>query len=151
VLMNSFATTDASLAALDAHPELAQDVPREFIQNKVPKLDARTLEPIDWPADPALEWAPPGHGDLYVALVTSGMLATLLEHGYRYAFVSNADNLGATLDTRILRWFVDSGAPFAMEVADRTAADRKGGHLARRASDGHLVLREIAQTPEADV
>jgi UTP--glucose-1-phosphate uridylyltransferase len=38
-----------------------------------------------------------------------------------------------------------------MEVADRTPADRKGGHIARRRSDGGLLLREIAQTPEADV
>jgi adenosylhomocysteinase len=151
VLMNSFATSDASTMALATHPGLAQDVENEFIQNRVPKLSADTLEPVAWPADPDLEWAPPGHGDLYVSLVTSGMLATLLHHGYHYAFVSNADNLGATLDERILSWFAESGAPFAMEVADRTAADRKGGHLARRRDDGHLVLREIAQTPEADL
>jgi UTP--glucose-1-phosphate uridylyltransferase len=36
-----------------------------------------------------------------------------------------------------------------MEVAPRTAADRKGGHLARR-PDGQLVLRELAQCPEED-
>jgi UTP--glucose-1-phosphate uridylyltransferase len=55
------------------------------------------------------------------------------------------------LDPRILAWLADSGAPFLMEVADRTPSDRKGGHLARRRSDGGLVLREIAQTPDADV
>jgi UTP--glucose-1-phosphate uridylyltransferase len=37
-----------------------------------------------------------------------------------------------------------------MEVADRTPADRKGGHLAAR-PDGGLVLREIAQTPVDDL
>jgi UTP--glucose-1-phosphate uridylyltransferase len=106
---------------------------------------------VQWPADPALEWAPPGHGDLYTALVTSGMLRALLDTGYRYAFVSNADNLGATLSRRLLAWFAASGAPFAMEVADRTAADRKGGHLARRKDGGTLVLRELAQTPDEDL
>src|SRR3712207_9328543 len=40
--------------------------------------------------------------------------------------------------------------PIFMEVCDRTEADRKGGHLARRPGAG-LVLREIAQTPEDDV
>ena len=40
--------------------------------------------------------------------------------------------------------------PFLMEVADRTPADRKGGHLAQRA-DGQLVLREIAQCPADDM
>ena len=37
-----------------------------------------------------------------------------------------------------------------MEVADRTEADRKGGHLARLRGDG-LVLRESAQTPAEDL
>jgi UTP--glucose-1-phosphate uridylyltransferase len=78
------------------------------------------------------------------------MLETLLEHGYRYAFVSNSDNTGATLDPLILAWFAREKIPFLMEVTDRTEADRKGGHLARRRGDG-LVLRERAQTPEQDM
>ena len=106
-------------------------MPLDFLQNKVPKIDADDLQPVSWEADPSLEWAPPGHGDLYTALVTSGMLDTLLEHGYRYAFVSNSDNLGAVLDPRILAWVAREELPFAMEVAGRTEADRKGGHIAR--------------------
>ena len=148
--MNSFATREDSLAALAAHGDLDADVARTSCRTRSPSSTPTTLEPVSWPADPALEWCPPGHGDLYTALQTSGMLERLLERGYRYAFVSNSDNLGATLDTRILRWFADSGAPFAMEVADRTEADRKGGHLAQR-PDGGLVLREVAQTPDEDL
>jgi UTP--glucose-1-phosphate uridylyltransferase len=151
VLMNSFSTRDASLEALERHPEVRADVPLDFVQNKVPKLLADGLEPAEWPDDPSLEWAPPGHGDLYAALVTSGMLDELLSHGYRYAFVSNADNLGAVLDPRILAWVAAEEVPFAMEVADRTEADRKGGHVARRRDGSGLVLREIAQTPDEDV
>jgi UTP--glucose-1-phosphate uridylyltransferase len=79
------------------------------------------------------------------------MLEQLLDRGYEYAFVSNADNLGATLDERILGWFAREELPFLMEVADRTEADRKGGHLARRRDGGGFVLREIAQTPDDDV
>ena len=78
------------------------------------------------------------------------MLDALLERGFEYAFVSNSDNLGATLDLRILAWFAREGMPFLMEAADRTLSDRKGGHLARRPGGG-LVLREIAQTPDEDV
>src|SRR5215218_4382349 len=148
VLMNSFATQADSLAALERYDDLSAGLPADFVQNKVPKLRADDLTPVRWPDDPALEWAPPGHGDLYTALVTSGMLKALLDAGYRYAFVSNSDNLGAVLDPRILAWLAESAAPFLMEVADRTSSDRKGGHLARRVSDGGLVLREIAQTPE---
>jgi UTP--glucose-1-phosphate uridylyltransferase len=151
ILMNSFATRDDSLAALERYGDLSAGLPADFVQNKVPKLVADDLAPVAWPDDPALEWAPPGHGDLYTALVTSGMLDALLEGGYRYAFVSNSDNLGAVLDPRILAWLADNAAPFLMEVADRTSSDRKGGHLARRRSDGNLVLREIAQAPDEDV
>ena len=103
-----------------------------------------------WHADPALEWAPPGHGDVFTSLATSGMLATLLERGYEYLFLSNSDNLGAVLDPRILGWFAREGLPFVSEVVDRTESDRKGGHLARRRDDGGLVLRETAQVPDED-
>lgn len=44
------------------------------MQNKVPKVDVETLEPATWPANPAKEWCPPGHGDLYAALSGSGKL-----------------------------------------------------------------------------
>jgi UTP--glucose-1-phosphate uridylyltransferase len=151
ILMNSFATREHSLAALERYADLSAGLPPDFVQNKVPKITEDGLEPVSWETDPGLEWAPPGHGDLYTALVGSGMLAALLEQGYRWAFVSNSDNLGAVLDPRILAYMAGSGAPFLMEVADRTSSDRKGGHLARRASDGGLVLREIAQTPDEDV
>jgi UTP--glucose-1-phosphate uridylyltransferase len=150
ILMNSFATRDASLERLRSHPGLEGDVPLDFVQSKEPKLRADDLTPVEWPEDPALEWAPPGHGDLYTSLQTSGLLETLLDGGYRYAFVSNVDNLGAVLDPRILSWFAASGAPFAGEAIDRTEADKKGGHYALR-PDGSLILREIAQTPEEDL
>jgi UTP--glucose-1-phosphate uridylyltransferase len=151
VLMNSFATRDDTLKALQQYPELEADVPLDFVQGKVPKLRADDLTPVSWPPNPSLEWAPPGHGDIYTSLVTSGMLDTLLDAGYEYAFISNSDNLGAVLDPRILAWFARDDLPFAMEVAQRTEADRKGGHLARRADGGGLVLRETAQTPDEDL
>jgi UTP--glucose-1-phosphate uridylyltransferase len=151
VLMNSFATRDESRAALERYPGLSADLPPDFVQGRVPKIGAEDLRPASWPADPELEWAPPGHGDIYTSLVTSGMLDELIEHGYEYAFVANSDNLGATLEPRILAWFAAERVPFAMEVADRTEADRKGGHIARRRDGGGLVLREVAQTREEDL
>jgi UTP--glucose-1-phosphate uridylyltransferase len=151
VLMNSFATRDDSLALLERHPEIAADVPPDFVQHKEPKLLVDGLGPAEWPADPSLEWCPPGHGDIYTALLTSGMLDALIEHGYRYAFLSNSDNLGAVLDPRILAWFAGEEIPYAAEVTDRTEADKKGGHLGRSKETGGLVLRETAQTPEDDL
>lgn len=153
LLMNSFSTSEETLAHLGRYcaEGLADPNEVELMQNQVPKIDAATLAPAEWPTDPALEWCPPGHGDLYAALAGSGWLDRLLAEGVRYAFVSNSDNLGAVLDPTILRHFAASGAPFLMEVTRRTAADRKGGHLARRKADGRLLLREIAQCPADDL
>jgi UTP--glucose-1-phosphate uridylyltransferase len=64
--------------------------------------------------------------------------------------ISNADNLGARLDPRIAAHMAAESIPFLMEVVRGTEADRKGGHVARRRSDGQLVLRETAQTPDED-
>jgi len=151
LLMNSFATRDDTLAALEAYPDLAlEGLPLDFVQGKVPKLLADSLEPVTWEADPSLEWAPPGHGDVFTSLATSGMLDTLLERAYEYLFLSNSDNLGAVLEPRILTWFAREELPFAAEVVDRTEADRKGGHLARRRDHGALVLRESAQVRDED-
>jgi UTP--glucose-1-phosphate uridylyltransferase len=146
VLMNSYATRGPSLEALRSHSGLAGDLPADFLQHREPRLRAADLQPLDLPADPDAEWCPPGHGDLYAALQASGMLAEMLARGYRYAFVANADNLGAVLEPRILGWMVRREIPFVMEVVQGTAADRKGGHIASHA--GRLVLRDTAQAAD---
>jgi UTP--glucose-1-phosphate uridylyltransferase len=150
VLMNSEATRAATLEALARYPELDGDLPAEFIQSMIPKLDADSLEPVSWPREPALEWCPPGHGDVYGALRRSGLLERLLEEGFEWAMISNSDNLGATVEPRIAAFMRDQRPPFLMEVVVGTESERKGGHIARRRSDGRLVLREIAQTPPED-
>ena len=148
ILMNSFRTREDSLEALARHPEIEVDgLPLDFLQNRAPKLRADDLTPVSWEADPSLEWCPPGHGDIYTALVASGVLDALLERGYRYAMTANADNLGAAPSARIAGWFAASGAPYAPELCRRTPADVKGGHLAVRKSDGRIILRDTAQTP----
>ena len=153
LLMNSFSTSKQTLDHLARYQGkgLADAGDVELMQNQIPKVDANTMLPAEWPADPTLEWCPPGHGDLFPALAGSGWLDKLLADGVKYAFVSNSDNLGAVLDPALLAHFAASGAPFLMEVTRRTAADRKGGHLAVRKSDGRLLLREVAQCPDADV
>jgi UTP--glucose-1-phosphate uridylyltransferase len=150
LFMNSFSTSDDTRKALAAYSELGDPAALELLQNRVPKIAVDTLESIEWPANPTLEWCPPGHGDLYPALLGSGRLDQLLAAGKRYLFVSNSDNLGAALDLRLLAFFAKSEAPFLMEVTRRTAADKKGGHIAVRKSDGRLLLRESAQCLDED-
>jgi UTP--glucose-1-phosphate uridylyltransferase len=139
VLMNSYATRGPSLAALERYGGLSADLAPDFLQHREPRLGAADLQPL-------ADWCPPGHGDLYAALFASGMLAALLDRGYRYAFVANADNLGAVFEPRIPNWMAREAIPFVMEVVEGTAADRKGGHIALR--DGRLILRDTAQAPD---
>lgn len=151
MLMNSFSTSDDTAAHLaKTFPQLGGREVWELMQNKVPKVLASTLEPAVSTDSADLEWCPPGHGDIYACLVGSGWLERLLASGIRYAFVSNSDNLGATLDPAILAWFAASGMPFAMEVTRRTESDKKGGHLAVRLRDGRFLLRESAQCLKED-
>ncbi len=153
LLMNSFSTDADSLAALAReHPDFSNgdNIPLSFSQHRVPKLEPVTHLPAKWPENPSLEWCPPGHADIYHALQTTGLLDKLLRCGFRYAFVSNADNLGALLHMGILGHIARNNIPFLMEVTARTECDRKGGHLAREKTTGRLLLRESAQCPPSE-
>lgn len=155
MLMNSFSTSDDTIEYLAKYPELGAREDLEFLQNKAPKIieeGDKKFEAVTWEKEPDQEWCPPGHGDLYPAFLGSGALQKLLDAGKKYAFVSNSDNLGATMDLKILTYFVESKAPFMMECADRTNADKKGGHLCEGVGEnaGRLGLRELAQINEDD-
>jgi len=147
-LMNSFNTHAATLSEITklkpARPPLF------FLQHKFPKILQGELTPVDWPQNRELEWNPPGHGDVYAALHASGMLQTLLDDGVRYGFICNSDNLGAGIDEALLGYFAEKHLPFMMEVAEKTPADIKGGHLARH-RNGRLILREAAQCPKHEI
>jgi UTP--glucose-1-phosphate uridylyltransferase len=143
--MNSFNTHDDTMAALKKLKP--PKFPITFLQHKFPKILQHDYSPASWPKNPKLEWNPPGHGDVYTALLTSGMLESFLTNGIIYAFISNSDNLGARLDESLLGFFAENQFPFMMEVAEKTPADMKGGHLAQH-KNGRLVLREAAQCPK---
>lgn len=147
VHMTSFSTDADVKLAMAPYADLSpEELPVSFLQHRHPKIYLDTMMPANEQSE-ELNWNPPGHGDIYAALIASGLAQKLVRMGKRYAFVANADNLGATVEPAILGYFAKSGAPFLMETAERTAADAKGGHLARRKSTGRLVLRESSQAP----
>ena len=146
--MNSFNPHDDTLAALSKLKP--SKFPITFLQHKFPKIFQKDFSPATWPPKPVIEWNPPGQGDVYTALLTSGMLQSLLDDGIQYAFISNSDNLGARLDESLLGYFAHHQFPFMMEVAQKTPADIKGGHLARH-KNGRLILREAAQCPSDEL
>jgi UTP--glucose-1-phosphate uridylyltransferase len=92
-------------------------------------------------------WYPPGHGDFYQSFSNSGLLEQLTAQGRKYAFMSNIDNMGATVDLTILSLCLRENPEFIMEVTEKTRADVKGGTLIQY--EGKLRLLEVAQVPKA--
>ena len=125
------------------------DIPLDFMQNKFPKIKQSNLSPLN-NQNENLNWNPPGHGEIYLVLAISGILDKLIKNGFEYVFISNADNLGAVVDEKILTHFASNNIPFLMEVCNRTEMDKKGGHLAQTKS-GQLLLRESAQCPKNEL
>jgi UTP--glucose-1-phosphate uridylyltransferase len=159
LLMNSYATHEATRSALPSDLAGGHRLPapaeheriRMFVQHQVPRIRAGDWRPVTCPEQREREWCPPGHGDIYHSLHTSALLDSLVAEGKRYAFVANADNLGAELDLRILGFMRERRIPFLMEVTRRTPVDAKGGHLARqRGGARRFTLRESAQCAPGD-
>lgn len=141
VLMNSFYTH----AATDIGKYRGRLDIETFRQNRFPRLEKGSALPLDEKRFGDAAWYPPGHGDFYACVHQQGLLDRWLDRGLKILFISNADNLGATVDERILSYMADGDCPFLMEVTQKTAADVKGGALYQ--ANGRLHLLEVAQVP----
>ncbi|XP_073682664.1 UTP--glucose-1-phosphate uridylyltransferase-like [Garra rufa] len=156
VLMNSFNTDEDTKKILQKYTHHRVKI-HTFNQSRYPRINKESLLPVA--KDMAMTgengdvWYPPGHGDIYASFYNSGLLEQLIAEGKEYIFVSNIDNLGATVDLYILNHLVSQPngkrCEFIMEVTDKTRADVKGGTLIQY--DGKLRLLEIAQVPKAHV
>ena len=139
LLMNSFYTDKETSAFLDSC-----EVPViSFKQNMFPRIDAESFLPLN---PDEYGWYPPGHGDFYTCMEQQGILRRLIEQGKDILFMSNADNLGAVADSKILHHMIEKKIPFLIEVTPKTPADVKGGTLYEQ--EGRLKLLEIAQVPD---
>ncbi|KAJ3039756.1 UTP-glucose-1-phosphate uridylyltransferase [Rhizophlyctis rosea] len=149
ILMNSFNTDDDTQRTIQKYKGHGLQI-ITFNQSRFPRVSKDSLLPVPKsPNAPISSWYPPGHGDLFEALMNSGTLDELLAQGKEYLFVSNVDNLGATVDINILKHFASSGSEFIMELTDKTKADIKGGTLIDY--NGTVRLLEIAQVPAEHV
>lgn len=100
---------------------------------RYPRINKESLLPVStnlsMNGNNAEGWYPPGHGDIYASFYNSGLLEELIAQGREYIFVSNIDNLGATVDLNILHHLVSQPngkrCEFIMEVTDKTRADVK--------------------------
>lgn len=148
LLMNSFYTDDETEKIRKKYGGFRVDI-QTFNQSCFPRFNKESLLPIakDLHVDKNPEaWYPPGHGDFYQAFYNSGLLEKLINQGKKYVFLSNIDNLGATVDLAILKEIIAQSSEFIMEVTDKTRADIKGGTLINY--EGHLRLLEVAQVPK---
>lgn len=148
-LLSSFYTEEETQQALSRLGPIASNA-TSILQHRIPRLNASTLSPIASKEDDLRGWCPPGHGDLYSVFFEKGVLHQALASGKRYLFVSNCDNLGATMDPAILAYVARERIPFLMEVVRRTEADKKGGHLAQ-SPGGQIFLRERAQCAPSEI
>ncbi|XP_036448616.1 UDP-glucose pyrophosphorylase 2b isoform X1 [Colossoma macropomum] len=156
VLMNSFNTDEDTRKILQKYTHHRVKI-HTFNQSRYPRINKESLLPvakdIGLVGESADGWYPPGHGDIYASFFNSGLLEQLIAEGKEYIFVSNIDNLGATVDLHILNHLVSQPngkrCEFIMEVTDKTRADVKGGTLIQY--EGKLRLLEIAQVPKAHV
>ena len=143
ILMTSFNTHEDTLRIIKKYANQQLRI-TTFNQSRYPRILKETLLPAPTTAnDDKKNWYPPGHGDLYSALLHSDVLDQLIADGKEYLFVSNSDNLGAvyvvviilqalvaeistySVDQQILQHMIDSEAEFIMEVTDKTKADVK--------------------------
>ncbi len=147
LLMNSFYTHKETQAHLNGRKFSSELI--SFQQNKFPRLHAESLNPLSPDKWGDQAHYPPGHGDFYQCLQQQGILQRLLDAGKEILFISNADNLGATVDPVILNYMDEFNIPFLMEVTAKTPADIKGGTLYQQ--DGALKLLEIARVPDDKV
>ena len=156
VLMNSFNTDEDTKKILQKYKHHRVNI-HTFNQSRYPRINKESLLPIaknmGMSGESAEAWFPPGHGDIYASFYNCGLLDKLIAEGKEYIFVSNIDNLGATVDLFILHHLMsqpaDRRCEFIMEVTDKTRADVKGGTLIQY--EDHLRLLEIAQVPKAHV
>jgi UTP--glucose-1-phosphate uridylyltransferase len=97
-------------------------------------------------ADGTLSPYATGHGDLTFALRASGLLAAFREGGGQLLYMSNVDNLGATLEPAIVGMHLARGAAVTVEVVAKEPGD-KGGAPAR--VDGKPQIVEGFRFPQA--
>lgn len=149
ILMNSF-NTDSDTQLIIKKYQGHNIKIKTFNQSKYPRVVKDSLLPVPkTPEDPINCWYPPGHGDLFESLYSSGVLDQLIAEGKEILFVSNGDNLGAGVDFNILNHMVATEAEYIMELTDKTRADVKGGTIIDY--DGQVRLLEIAQVPKEHV
>lgn len=145
ILMNSFATDASTKLHLSENKTfgLGSEHIDSFVQNISVRITAEGA--VFMEADGTASLYAPGHGDLPEA-IGRGALERFMGRGGKYLWMSNVDNVLATIDPLILGAHIDAGVSMTVESAPRYDGD-KGGMPAR--VDDHLQVVEHFRFPES--
>jgi UTP--glucose-1-phosphate uridylyltransferase len=119
VLMNSFATRSATMEHLGEHGYFGLD-PAHVLgmdQTISIRLDEDGLPFVG--SDGRYRYYAPGHGEFFEVLLKSGLLARLASIGVRWLLFSNVDNVGATVEPRLIGLHIRSGVGMTVEVTEK--------------------------------
>jgi len=141
-LMTSFAT-DEEVTAM-ARAATTERVPVETFSQFISVRLTPDGEILREDGGPSLY--APGHGDLSFALRRSGILSRFRSDGGRILFMSNVDNVAATLDPAVIGAHLEAGRAVTVECAPKEPGD-KGGAPAR--VDGRVQIVESFRFPES--
>ena len=140
LLMNSFFTHDDTNKYLDSK-NIKNII--SFNQHKYPRVIKETKTSLDINSNNLDHFCPPGHGDLLESLYDTGVLDQLIDLGIEYAFISNIDNLGGTLNFNILNDLINNSVDFSLELTQKNITDVKGGTLIKY--ENKYAMFEVAQ------
>ena len=124
LFLNSFSTQEETTKILKKYD--LQGI-HHLEQSRYLRLEKESLLPVDWEDFQKNAYYPPGHGEVFRLLEQKKVLEHLLAEGKEYLFLSNADNLAASVDLSIVKWMAEEKIDFVTEVTERTKWDAKGG------------------------
>ena len=144
LLMNSFYTEQITKQKIQAYKNINFYCLKQSCYPRLVNLAQENycLLDVDKFGDEA--FYPPGHGDIFIHL-QENLLHKFLEEGKKYLFLSNIDNLGATVSLSILKYLEETSCPFLIETVIKTKNDTKGGSLLKDCKTGRIKLLEAAQ------
>uniref|UniRef100_H3AA09 UTP--glucose-1-phosphate uridylyltransferase n=1 Tax=Latimeria chalumnae TaxID=7897 RepID=H3AA09_LATCH len=137
VLMNSSDTQEATKKILQEYAHSTVHI-HTFNQSSYPWVNKESMhsKAEGWSTSKkeTEKWCPPRHCDIYTSFCHSGLLQQFLSEGKKYVFISNGDNIGATIDLHILNYLLNhtingKHCEFLVEVIDKIHADLKDRKL----------------------
>jgi len=153
VLMNSVHNNDAVLKIVSSYKNNNVNI-YNFVQSCYPRLSEVTWSVVAKKPmkNEGLEnYYPPGSGDVFESFHKSGLLEKFISEGKEYVFISNVENLGATLfwdKHPVLPQVFTDALDFIVEVTERKSTDHRGGILVHDQTAGRPYILQLSQIPK---